>query len=209
MLTQSSKRSTLLAAIVLAACALAGPSMAAAASWGTVGTTHTLDSDNLGWATNNHATTYASSWTCLATQLHVDVRSASALAVTGANFKTCSSLNRGGSCTVTMTPARFPWTVTGTGTTDVRIDGVHIGIQYEDLPGAPGTCGGPYANQQFTLTGSIGTASGQGIWGASTHQISFVNAMGLTAHSLSNPALTHTVRVMGTLRDTTQSLTLT
>jgi hypothetical protein len=208
MLTQASTRSTLLTAVLLAVCALVGPSMASAASWGVIGTTHTLDSNNLGYATTN-TSVGPTNWTCLATQFHVVVRSASVLAITGANFKSCSSLNLSASCTVTMNPTNFPWTVTGLGTTDIRIEGLHVDIRYEDLPGGPSTCGGPYANQQFTWTGSIGTAAGQGTWDASAHQITVVNANGSTAHNVATPVLTHTVRVMGTLRDTTQSLTLT
>jgi hypothetical protein len=53
MLRKLSRKSVLLFAIALATPALAIPSLASGASWGTIGTTHNFDSANLGFVAHN------------------------------------------------------------------------------------------------------------------------------------------------------------
>jgi hypothetical protein len=198
-----SKKGAVLLGAALAVCALAAPSMASAASWGVIGTTHTLDSPNLGFVSHIGPPAGQLAWTCLESQIHVDVASAAALRVTGVTFKNCTTITALGGCTVTATPTGLPWTVTGATTSSIQIEGLFVDLAFETRPGgAPGSC--PLDNQSATWTGAL---TG-GAWDAAAHAITLIASPGSVLHSTfgtTNPAPS---TVMGTLHDTTQSLTL-
>jgi hypothetical protein len=202
-----SKKGALLIGAALVACVLAIPSMSSASSWGTIGTSHTLDSPNLGFI--SHAPPVVGgqfSWLCFESQLQVDVASAAALRITGATFKNCTSSGPGTSdCTITATATRLPWTVTGTATNNIQIHDLFVDLRFETKPGgASGSCF--FHNQDMTWTG---TMSG-GFWTAEQHEIHLTNASG-TALDFQFGGLPFTAptTMRGGFRDTGQSLTLT
>jgi hypothetical protein len=184
---------------VLAACALAAPPMASAASWGPLGSTHVLTSSNLRFDAHVPNVGIGGVF-CTGSQLHAEVRDGLNLIVTGASFGTCHGTGVATNCTPTMRATSLPWNVTGLTTSNVTIDGMRFDIHFETSPGAPASCIAP---SPVTLTGTLGS----GTWIAPTHVVSFVNATGLTAHIPGfGPAVTTT---SGTFRDISQTLTLT
>ena len=184
---------------VVAVCAFALPSMASAASWGVVGSTHSLASSNLGLTAHSALGQLTSS--CAMSTFHSNVGSASALVVTAVALSNCTSGGAAGDCTVTSTGTRFPWTVTGTTLTNIQIHGVHLDLRFETKPGSlPGSC--IFHNIDVTLTGTL---TG-GVWDAAAHQVTFSAAPGLALHSVLGTSI---VTVSGTIRDTAQTLTLT
>ena len=188
----------------LAVCAFAVPSMASAASWGVIGTTHTLDSPNLSFIAHLGQPPGQVLWTCLQSQFHVDVANATALRITAATMKSCSTVAGSGNCTVTATPTRFPWTVTGTTTTNIQVESLLVDFGFETRPGgAPGSCG--VHNQNTTWTGTLNG----GVWDATTHAITLIAATGSVLHSAFGATTPAPTTVMGTIQDTSQSLTLT
>jgi hypothetical protein len=181
------KKSVMLVAVV---CALAMPSMASGASWGVVGTTHVLDSSNLSFS----VPAITVGWICTASQFHVDVTSAARLTVTSATFDSChGSGTAGGGCAATFKATLLPWTITGPSTTNIQAHGLHFDLRFD------GTC--QAAGLDLTVTG---TAT-QGTWDAAAHQITFASAPGLELFSADE---NHPVTMSGTIRDTTQTLTL-
>jgi hypothetical protein len=201
----SSKKAMSFLGAVLAVCVLAAPSPASASSWGVVGTTHTLNSANLGFVVNAQILgTFT--WLCNASQLHVDVASAAALRVTGATFSNCTASGPGvGDCTLTATPTRLPWTATGTTTSNVQIHGLSVDLRFETKPGGvAGSCA--YHNQDMTWTGTVNG----GTWTGEQHEFTFHRAPGTVMHFLiGGLPFTGPTTVLGTFRDPSQSLTLT
>jgi hypothetical protein len=195
-------KGALLACSVLAMCAFALPSMAPAASWSPVGTTHVLTSPNLTFTIAGNSL----AWSCTTSQFHADVVSASTLRITGAAFRNCSGLPTAmaSSCTMTAVGTQFPWTVTAATTSNIEIEGVHIGTRFEGRPGTAGSCG--LQALSFTATDTLtGNINGGG-WDPDTRQMTFVNASGLTGHALAGLSFTSTVT--GTLRDASGTLNL-
>jgi hypothetical protein len=201
MKTLSKKSVLLLAAITV--CVIAVPSMASAASWGVVGTEHTLDSPNFSYrlSLGLNGVDVAS---CTATSFTTTVTNSAFLTVTSAAFKTCvSNTDSGfsGHCTTTWTGTHFPWYVTGT-TTNVQILGMYIDVRYDSLTSGS-SC--TLAGTDVTLTGSLTGGQWTGN-GAGQHEVTFANDSGLRAHgpwffAIDTPT-------SGTLRDTAQTLTL-
>jgi hypothetical protein len=205
MLRKLSHKSALLFIAAVAASAFAVPSVASAASWGIIGTTHTLFSANLGFST--HSTFGSSGWICNESQLHADVRNAATLTVTSATFRNCTGIGAYSDCTVTMVPTGFPWsgTAIGAGTNDIRIDGLQVDMKFETRPPA-GSSGCPIDGTTPTWTGTLGTGTTGTLWDVGQHEITFSSAAGTTLHGVTTEP--QAVTVTGTLRDTTQSLTL-
>ena len=198
-----SKKGVLLFAAVMAVCAFAMPAMSSAASWGVVGTEHTLHSPNIGFSTTNPVLGVITS-SCSNSTFTVDVSSAAALTVTTAQFRGCTAAGVGiGHCTVTSAPTSLPWSAPGTTTSNVQISGVRIDVTFETLPGgAAGSCKNVH-NQSITLTGTLNA----GVWNASQHEVVYTNASGLVSHG--GTGNNQPVFVTGTIRDTAQTLTLT
>jgi hypothetical protein len=191
MLKKFSKRSMLLFAGVMALAAFV-PSMASAASWGVVGSEHTLDSPDLQFSM---AGAVPGGSSCAVSQFTVDVRSAAVVTITSATFDNCVGTGANGTgCTVTAKATKLPWTATGTTTDTIQIHGVHVDVKFS-------AAGCTFANADITWTGTL---TG-GTWDPLAHQVTFVADSGLVSHSAlgSTPA-----SVTGTIRDTQQTLTL-
>lgn len=204
MLKRSTSKIVMIAAAVMAVTAFALPSVTSAASWGTIGTGHTLDSSNFAFTSHFFpAPPFFSAVTssCTQTQFVTDVTSAGVLTVTGATFTGCTATGTGSDCTTTVTATGLPWRATGLTTTNVQIHNFNLTMLVETRPGASPP---PCAIQGMTAT-LTGTLTG-GTWNASTHQFAFSNADGLTTHV---PALgPWPTTTSGTFRDTSQTLTL-
>jgi hypothetical protein len=194
------KRSVLVVAL-MATWALAIPSIASAASWGVIGTTHNLDASNLVLNVDSVIGTIPAS--CAASTLHAVVSSAAALTITSATFpQPCQGATGAAvGCTVTVQPTRLPWIITGTTTSNVTLEGLHLDLRYETRP--------PAGSVACALNGISITATGKlhgGAWDAAAHQITYVNAPGSIGHSPLGPG---SGTFTATFRDTAQTLTLT
>ncbi len=195
------KRSSLLAVAVIAAYALAVPSMGSAASWAVVGTTHVLDSSNFSFLAEPPLNAGAS---CARSQFHADVRSGAVLTLTTASFTNCTGTGGASDCTVTTRATRLPWAATAIGEGNLTIHGVHIDALFENKPGFGTACALPTT---VTLTGNLVGQPGTSTWDFFSHQMTFTNASGLTAH-VGDAIGTFAATVTATIRDTTQTLTI-
>jgi len=194
-----SKKSVLLFASVMALCAFAMPSMASAASWGTINTNHVLDSPDLAF----NAPLLGGGSSCANSSFNTDVRSAAVLTVTSGTFTNCSGTGGNANCAVTVTPTGFPWLGTGVSQTDLRIDRVNIDVVFN----GPAPCAVP--GVKISLTGTLGTgAASESAWDVLAHQVTLTNTHGLTAHVVGTATSVPTT-VNGRIRDTAQTLTLT
>jgi hypothetical protein len=184
---------------VLAAGALATPSMALGPMWGPAGTQHLLTST--GFRLDAHiAGVGTAGATCAHTSMLSDVRAFTQLTVTDAAFVTCQGTGVTVNCTATVQASSLPWVAVPSTMTHVTLNGVQVAIKFENRPGTGTTCGLPTS---MTVTGNLGG----GMWTAAQHQIEFLNDTGLTT---SVPGLlgTSVTTASGTLRDATQTLTL-
>jgi hypothetical protein len=198
-----SKKGVLLFVGVMAVCAFATPAMSSAASWGVVGTEHTLQSPNLGFTTTDPMLGGLSS-SCAESTFTVDVRNAAALTVTSASLRNCTAQGAAiGDCTMTATGTTpTTWTGTGVTTSNVTIDNVRIDVTFENKPGAAAGVCANVVGQSILWTGNL---TG-GVWNAVQHEVLYTNAEGLVWHGATgnNTRMTMT----GTIRDTAQTLTL-
>src|ERR1700755_2522409 len=103
-----SQRSLLLFGVMLVVCALV-PSLASAASWSPVGTTHQLFSPDLQFTAHTGPVGHAGS-ICNASEFDSDVVSANTIEITDARFKDCMGLGATANCTVTTQATGLPWT---------------------------------------------------------------------------------------------------
>jgi hypothetical protein len=199
-----SKKGALLFAGVMAVCALALPAMSSAASWGEVGTEHTLHSPDIGFTYTSPILGGITS-SCAESTFTVDVRSAAALTVTSASFRRCTASGPGiGHCTATpvATPNPSPdWALTGISTSNVQIHNVRLNVRFENPPTAASCVNVNGAS--ITVTGALNG----GVWNAAQHEIVITNAEGLVSHSAAT-GNNIPVTTRGTLRDTQQTLTL-
>jgi hypothetical protein len=192
-------KNVLLLASVITVSAFAVPSMAAAASWGPVGAEGTLISPDF-TVENPGALFLFLNTSCTETTFTGDVRSSAVLAITSATFRGCTSTGfPWGSCIATLTGTNFPWTVTGVTTANVQIHNINIVERYDALPG--GTNGCLSVGTTTTLTGTL--SGGQ--WTSSQHEVTYHSALGLAVHHWFGG----TPRLSATLREPSQSLTLT
>jgi hypothetical protein len=203
MSTRSLKKSVMLFSAVMAVCAM--PSAASAASWGVIGSAHTLTSTSMVFVA--HLSPTAVQVNCSHYQFNIDVSSAAALRVTSATFNCTGGSPNVAGCSATMTATGLPWTITGTTTSDVTIDGYHADVRFEDKPGTPGECNPTFPD--ITFSGRVGG----GVWngGAGAHTITYTNATGLSATGFHSGGgqVTVPATLSGTLRDLAQTLTLT
>jgi hypothetical protein len=198
MFKKFSKKSVLLFGVALMMCAIA-PSMASAASWSPVGTTGTLDSNNLGFT----APALNSGSVCTDVKFHTFVDNAQVLTIQAAQFRNCEgTIGPSAGCTVTATGTGFPWRATALTTHDIRIHDVNIDVTFETRPPA-GTI--PCANNgvSLRLTGTLGNGTaGQTTWLAASRSVEFTNTTGLFAHvgaSTVPTVVNGTVRATGLL----------
>jgi hypothetical protein len=201
MLKKLSKKSLLIFAAVLSLAAFAMPSMASAASWGVVGSTHDLDQiPGNGLAFTSTDGTIGSG--CAGTSLHAFVTSAAALTVQSGSFTNCMGTGAAGTpCTTTVT-GTFPWTAVGTTTTNIQINTVNAHVRYENTPGNATAC--PANGVVVTVTGTL-ASTGHTHWNSTTRTATFVNATGLIGDSALGPK---TLRIDGALTDRAHTLTL-
>jgi hypothetical protein len=188
---------------MLAACAFVVPSMASAASWSLIGTTHQLVSNNLAFsAPLGGGLTIGSS--CAAAQFDANVVSASTLQITGAKFTGCTATGLAAGCTMTATGTRFPWTATATTTNNIQILGIHVDVRSETAPSGF-ACNVLVHNRNYTYTGNLNGGS----WDPSAigvnRTITFNNASGTILHSGIGALL---VTLNGSFRDPTGTLNL-
>jgi hypothetical protein len=190
-----SKKGVLLFVGALAVCAFAMPSMASAASWGVIGSHHTLDGP-VGFTAALAGLTSS----CSSNSFTSRVDNAGNLTITTATFGglcTSSVPTAGLDCTTTARGTGFPWRATARTTTLIDLHDVHIDIRFEDMPLRPGSCGA-LSNTNSTLTGTLTN----GDWNPTTRIVSWRGASGLHS-STAGP-----VTVLGDVRDTQQTLTV-
>jgi hypothetical protein len=175
-----SKKGLLLFAGAMAICAFVMPSVASAASWGTVGTEHTLDSPNVGFTSTTALGAVVSS--CTRSSFTTDVASASRLVITNGTFGgTCTAtVGASGLCNTTATGTRFPWVATAVTTSNIQIHGVHIDVKFDQS--AAGTCPAALVGQNLTITGTLGSGAWTGN-AVGQREIIYTNAEGLVSHS--------------------------
>jgi hypothetical protein len=194
-----STKSTLLFAAAMAVCAFAMPSMASAASWGVIGTEHTLHSPNYGYI--NHASAVTSS--CTNSTFTVDVASSANLEITTANFRDCTTSGPAvGDCRTTTVATNLPWTATAVTTSNIQIHGIRIDVFLEDLP-TGNTCSADGINLLVTGTTTLGRWTGNG---AGQHSMDLNGGPGLSQHSALGNGTPQTVN--GLIRDTQQTLVI-
>jgi hypothetical protein len=201
MLKNSPSRSRALLIAAIAVYAFAVPSMASAASWAVVGTTHVLDSSNFSFIAHDPLNAGAS---CAQSQFHADVRSGAVLTITTATFNGCTGTAGAVDCAVTMRATRLAWSATAIAENDLRIDGVHLDAHFQNKPGDPTACALP---TDVTVTGNLSGGGGHSTWDFFAHQMTFTGASGLTAH-VGDAIGSFSATVTATIRDTTQTLTI-
>jgi hypothetical protein len=188
-----SQKSLLLFGVMLAVSAFVVPSMASAASWFQVGTTHQLFSSNLSFTAHTSPLGGEAGSSCAASEFDADVRSAQVLTITSGRFNNCTGTFAAANCVATP---RFTghWSATAISTTNIQIHDVIVDVLFEG--GANCVANGATA----VLTGTI---SGGAVWQPAANDALFSNATGLTAHF---PGLSSSTTVNGTLRDTSNTL---
>ena len=192
-------KNVLLVAGVITLSAFAVPSVVAAASWGPVGTAHTLTSPDLTFDIPGPIFLFLNT-SCAQSTFTAEVRSSAVLAITGATFRGCTATGSPyGNCTATLTATNLPWTVTGITATNIQIHNIRIDERYETRPDGTGDC---------TLIGTSNTLTGTltgGSWTGSQHEVNYSYGGGM----MSDMTFFGGPSVFATLRDASQSLTLT
>jgi hypothetical protein len=198
LMTNLSQRGILLFGVMLAVCGLV-PSLASAASWSAVGTTHQLFSSNFEVTVHSGAFGH-NGWRCNAVEFDVDVFSANTIEVTRGNIQNCHGTFNALNCTLTEAPTGFPWTATATSTTNVQVHGIDVDVLYENTPGNPNACPAIGAKVRWT-----GTLTG-GSWNAASNDLSLVTEPGVTAHSIVPAGPSSQTTTSGTFVDTANTL---
>jgi hypothetical protein len=200
-MSRLSKKVLLVLACVLPLPASAMPSIASAANWGVVGTTHDLDQ----LPTNPLAfisTDGTLGVNCAGFSLHATVTSTAVLTVTAGTFANCMGTGSLGTPCTTTFAGRFPWQTTGLSTTNIQIHNIHATVLYENTPGNATAC--PLNNVTATTTGTL--ASPNHIhWIGVSHRETFINATGLIIHSVLGSL---SMSISGSLTDRGETLTL-
>ena len=191
-----SQRGLLLFGVLLVVCAFV-PSMASAASWSQIGTTHQLFSSNLAF-TATTATAQAGS-VCAASEFDGDVVSANTIEITSGVFTRCTGQIAATGCTVTPVGTNFPWTATATSTTNVQIHGVNVDVTFENTPGGEACL---FNGARIQLTGTL---TG-GAWVPATNTVELTHDDGLSDHGIVPAGATVPAFVTGTIRDTVNTL---
>jgi hypothetical protein len=188
------KRFALKAAIVLASlagfAAMAMPAAASAATWGPVGTTKSLDSQNtmftIGWLTMG--------WSCTSQHFGVNVRkpASNTADVTSATWSGCSGNGGLANCAVKQTATGLPWTIQAPTTSNVTLNVANVNVTFSGSACASNGQGLQYS----------GSLSG-GVWNASTHTVTYTAGPGLVGAGGFGQ-----VTVSGSNKDPAQLLTL-
>jgi hypothetical protein len=194
-----SKKGVLLFAAAMALCAFVMPSMASAASWGVIGTEHTLTSPDIGFINDGAGVTSM----CTNASFTIDVSTAAALEITNGSFTGCTASGASiGACTATSTGTNFPWTATAVTTSNIQIHGVNINVFFEGAG-----CGA--AGQTLRITGTLTRGEWNGN-GTNQHEVLLTpgatGANGLVSHSILGAG--QPLTLTGTIRDNQQQLTV-
>ena len=195
-----SQRSLLLFGVMLVVGAFV-PSMASAASWSVVGTTHQLFSSNLGFTAVSPALGDSGS-RCNASAFDVDVTNASTLTITSGVFTKCHGTQNTVNCTLTPVGTNFPWTATASSTTNVTLNSVRLDVTFENTPGNPVAC--PANGARILLTGNLTSGS----WNSTANTVTYTNAPGLAQHGIVPASATVPTILTGSFRDTANTLRL-
>ena len=150
-----SSKSVLLFAGAMTVCAFVLPQVASASSWGPIGgADHVLDSANFGFSSSNFAGAPVTS-RCTSSSFTAVVLSGADVQIRAGSFGGLCTFSGAsvGTCTLTWTPTRFPWTATAVTTSNIQIHGVHIDLRFEQPPGLNTCVNVNGAN--LTLTGTI------------------------------------------------------
>ncbi len=171
-----SRRGLLLFGVMLAVCAFV-PSLASAANWSPIGSTHHLFSPNLAsFVTSGPFGVFG--WSCRSVSMDADVVSANTIEITSAGFQQpCMGTGNPINCTTTPV-GTFPWTATATSTTNVQIHGVNVTMTFENTPGNPTVCG--FGHSTLLLTGTVAGGS----WNPASNELTLSGLSGLAAHFL-------------------------
>ena len=189
-----SKKGVLLFAGAMAVCAFVLPSMASASSWGPIGGAHhVLNTPNIGFTGVLLGAPTTSS--CTQSSFTAVVLNAADMQIRAGTFGgLCTASSAAiGTCTVTATPTRFPWTATATTTSNLQIHGIHIDIRFEQPRNGTNSCLN-VNGADITLTGTLTNARYLG-----PGRIDLANGHGLVTHSVlgnNNP-----VTALGQLSD--------
>lgn len=191
------KKSVMLFAATMAACAFALPSVASAASWGVVGSHHTLDSPNFGFTQTFGGSGMTSS--CTSSSFTARVLNGGDLSIQSGSFGGLCTFGGSavGDCTLTLQATGFPWRATAVTTSNIQIHGIDIDITFENPPAATGgVCNVPGLKE--TLTGIL--ISGRWTGNTIHPRIDFADAEGLVMHSALGNGVPVTIR--GSFTDT-------
>lgn len=199
-----SKKGIVLFAGAMTVCACAMPSMASAASWGPVGTEHTLDSPNFGFSTTVPGIGAVTS-SCSSSTLTGVPGIRSIMTLTAASFAGCTATGSGiGTCTaVTTATLGSDPRVTAVTTSNIQIDSVVLDMTFQNHRGSTACLN--VVGVSTTITGALGGGQWSGN-GANQHEVIYNDDEGFVMHT---PVGTVPVTTRGTFRDTQQTLTLT
>jgi hypothetical protein len=189
------QRGVLLFGVMLAVSAFVVPSMASAASWFQVGTTHQLFSPDLNFTATVPILGQLGS-ACAASEFDADVVSANTIEITSAVFTRCMGIVNEANCTATPTAQNLPWTATATNTTNIQIHGIDVSVVFDNTPGNPTACAAA------TTARVTGTLTG-GSWNPTSNELFFQHDDGLVSHGATG---TTPAFVTGTFRDTSGTL---
>jgi hypothetical protein len=196
------RKGVLLFAGATAVCAFVLPSAASAASWGPVGSHHTLDSPNFGFTSVILGAGATSQ--CTSSSFTADVVSSANLSITtGTLGGLCTASGAAiGTCKLTVHPTFYPWTLTLTATFpfSITLDGIVISIRFDNPPGL-NSCAN-VNGADMTLTGRL---TGGNWTGNASHSMDFNNSEGLVSHSALGNNTPITTRAL--LTDTSGTLT--
>ena len=173
-----SKKSVLVFAGALAVCALGLPAVASASSWGPVGgADHVLNTPNFGFLSNFLGQPATSS--CTSSSFTAVVLSAADMQIRAGSFGGLCTFTGAsvGTCTMTMTPTRLPWTATAVTTSNIQIHGVHIDVRFEQPRNGLNSCAN-VNGADLTFTGTITNVRYLG-----PGRIDLGGAHGLVSHS--------------------------
>jgi hypothetical protein len=199
-----SKMGVVLFGGAMAVCAIAMPSMTSAASWGPVGTEHTLDAPNFGFSTTVPGLGAVTS-SCSRSTLTGVPGIRSIMTLTAASFTGCTATGPNiGSCTAvtTATLGSDPRVMALT-TSDIQINSVVLDMTFQNHAGSRACL--TVVGVSTTVTGALGGGQWSGN-GANQHEVIYNDDEGFVMHT---PVGTVPVTTRGTFRDTQQTLTLT
>jgi hypothetical protein len=190
-MTKLSQGSVMLFSLMLLICTSV-PSLASAASWSPVATTHQLFSNNLTFMAHTGPVGLAG-WRCAGSEFDAEVITANTIVTTSEHFSNCTGLIGFANCATTVVSTRL-WFATAASTTNIPIHNIDVDVLFE----------GPACAADGLKVLLTGTLTG-GSWNSSGNEAVYTNATGLTLHYL-GVGMSSSVTATGTIRDTTNTL---